>query len=166
MAATSEWSALGGVFYERREIYSLPWGVDVDASRVACAPFGGPVAIVRDDRKIIKNAAGQLRSGTVQIFDAAGAPLGKFLWDRPARLVTFGWTDQEARHHAALPAMLQASAPLSSAPFALTLASPRRCCCAWRTTAASFRTASTASCCRGSCRWGATARRSAWRRRW
>jgi hypothetical protein len=97
MAATSEWRELGGVFYECRELYSLPWGVDVDASRVACAPYGGPVAIVRDDRKIIKNAAGQLRSGTVQIFDAAGAPLGKFLWDRPARLVAFGWTDQEAR---------------------------------------------------------------------
>ena len=102
MAATSEWSELGGVFYERREIYSLPWGIDVDASRVACAPYGGPVAIVRDDRKIIKNAAGQLRSGTVQIFDAAGAPLGKFLWDRPTRLVAFGWTDQEVRRCASL----------------------------------------------------------------
>ena len=61
-AASSEWSDLGGVFYERREIYTLSWGVDVDASRVACAPFGGPVAIVRDDRKIIKNAAGQARA--------------------------------------------------------------------------------------------------------
>ena len=61
-AAAGEWSELGGVFYERRELYSLPWGVDVDASRVACAPFGGPVAIVRDDRKIIKNAAGQARA--------------------------------------------------------------------------------------------------------
>jgi hypothetical protein len=61
----SEWSDLGGVFYERREVYSLSWGVDMDASRVACAPFGGPVAMVRDDRKIIKNAAGQVRSARV-----------------------------------------------------------------------------------------------------
>lgn len=96
------WEVLNGVFYEwRREIYALSWGVDIDASRVACAPFGGPVAIVRDDRKIVKNAAGQLRSGTVQTFNAAGAPLGKFLWDRPSRLIAFGWTEQEVREVAA-----------------------------------------------------------------
>jgi hypothetical protein len=41
--------------------------------------------------------AGQLRSGTVQIFNSAGAPLGKFLWDRASRLVAFGWTEQEVR---------------------------------------------------------------------
>lgn len=61
MASASDWSQLGGVFYERREVYALPWGVDIDASRVAVAPYGGPIAIVRDDRKIIKNAAGQAR---------------------------------------------------------------------------------------------------------
>ena len=95
MSAT-EWSALGGVLYELREIYSLSWGVDIDASRLACAPFGGPVAVVRDDRKILRNAAG-LRSGAVQIFSAAGAALGKFVWDRPARLVAFSWTDDVVR---------------------------------------------------------------------
>lgn len=84
------------MLYELREIYSLSWGVDVDASRLACAPFGGPVAVVRDDRKILRNTAG-LRSGAVQIFSAAGAALGKFVWDRPSRLVAFSWTDEEVR---------------------------------------------------------------------
>jgi hypothetical protein len=94
-----DWSALGegGVFYEQRELYSLSWGVDIHTSRVACAPFGGPVAVVRDDRKIVKSSGGQLRSGTVQIFNSAGTALGKFLWDRPSRLVAFSWTEDEAR---------------------------------------------------------------------
>lgn len=96
MSAATEWSALGGVLYELREIYLLSWGVDIDASRTACAPFGGPVAVVRDDRKILRNTAG-LRSGAVQIFSAAGVALGKFVWDRPSRLVAFSWTDDEAR---------------------------------------------------------------------
>jgi hypothetical protein len=72
--SASEWDTLGGVFYERREIYSLAWGVDVDASRVACAPFGGPVAIVRDDRKIVKNAAGQARSALPPLRSAPCLP--------------------------------------------------------------------------------------------
>jgi hypothetical protein len=80
VAATSDWSDLGGVFYERREIYSLPWGVDVDASRVASAPFGGPVALVRDDRKIIKNAAGQARCVRLGV-----APARRAAADAPAR---------------------------------------------------------------------------------
>ncbi len=77
----ADWSALGGVYYEQRELYSLAWGIDVDASRVACAPFGGPVAVMRDDRKILKNAAGQarkqrrLRCSAVELADDTRAPV-------------------------------------------------------------------------------------------
>ena len=57
----SSWLELHGTFYDFRELYSLPWGVDVETSRVAVSPFGGPVAVTRDGRKIVKSAVGQAR---------------------------------------------------------------------------------------------------------
>jgi hypothetical protein len=33
----------------------------------------------------------------VQVFNAVGAPLGKFLWERSSRLVGFSWVEDEAR---------------------------------------------------------------------
>jgi hypothetical protein len=65
----------------------------------------------------------QLRSGTVQTFNAAGAPLGKFLWDRTARLVAFGWTEDEvcAPARRALCRARQRSCAHASRRVALTL---------------------------------------------
>jgi hypothetical protein len=70
-----------------------------------------------------RTAAPQLRSGTVQIFNAAGAPLGKFLWDRASRLVAFGWTEQEVRARRC--SRRRCVAARRHARLALTLA--RRC---------------------------------------
>jgi len=58
----ANWMELNATFYEQRELYSLSWGVDLEASRVAVAPFGGPVAVTRDARKIVKSSVGQVRS--------------------------------------------------------------------------------------------------------
>jgi hypothetical protein len=61
----------------------------------------------------------------VQIFNAAGAPLGKFLWDRASRLVAFGWTEQEVR--ACGCSWRRCVAARRRARLALTLALARRC---------------------------------------
>ena len=62
-------------------------------SRVACARYGGPIAMVRDDRKLVV-VTGGLTKPVVRIFTAAGAPLAAFVWDA-GRVAAMGWTSEE-----------------------------------------------------------------------
>lgn len=69
--------------------------VDLNRHKVACANFGGPIAIIRDDSKIV-----QLRSESARakllIFSSSGMLINSFLWDRPGgRLIGMGWTEEE-----------------------------------------------------------------------
>lgn len=57
------------------------------------APFGGPVALVRDDKKVLLFRGTSARPD-VAICSAAGRPLGRVLWEGP-RLVAAGWTADE-----------------------------------------------------------------------
>lgn len=62
--------------------------------RVAAAPFGGPVAVVRDEQSLVV-----IRSGAtggrplVRIFSASGQLQGSFLWEG-ARLLAWGWSNE------------------------------------------------------------------------
>jgi hypothetical protein len=51
---SEDWQSLGDVQYRRWECYSLDWGVSVDEHHVVGAPFGGPLALVRDDKKMVR----------------------------------------------------------------------------------------------------------------
>ncbi|KAH7651892.1 Vacuolar protein sorting-associated protein 16 [Dioscorea alata] len=97
MAAVSvaaEWELLYNRYYRKPEIYSMRWGrMDLSRHRVACAPFGGPVAAIRDDSKIVQLLAESARRKLL-IFSSSGQPLASYLWDRPGgRLVGMAWDD-------------------------------------------------------------------------
>ncbi|XP_074556123.1 protein VACUOLELESS1 [Curcuma longa] len=99
MAAVSvagEWQLLYNRFYRKLTIYSMQWGrIDLSRHRVAAAPFGGPVAAIRDDSKIVQLYAESARRKLL-IFNAAGRPLASAVWDRPGgRLVGMAWTDDQ-----------------------------------------------------------------------
>ena len=61
--------------------------------RVACARYGGPVAMVRDDRKLVV-VQGATTKPVVRIFTAAGEALAAFVWDH-GRIACMGWSNQE-----------------------------------------------------------------------
>jgi len=62
--------------------------------RVCAAPFGGPVATVRDERAMVAvRGAGPTRP-VVRLFNAAGVEAGSFLWDK-GRLAGWGWSDAQ-----------------------------------------------------------------------
>ncbi|KAG0454964.1 hypothetical protein HPP92_024256 [Vanilla planifolia] len=97
MAAVSvaaEWQLLYNRYYRKPEIYSMQWGrMDLTRHRVACAPFGGPIAVIRDDSKIVQLYAESARR-KLHIFNSAGVLLASTVWDRPGgRLVGMAWTD-------------------------------------------------------------------------
>ncbi|XP_028076570.1 protein VACUOLELESS1-like isoform X3 [Camellia sinensis] len=99
MAAVSvaaEWQLLYNRYYRKPEIYPMQWKhVDLSRNKVACAPFGGPIAVIRDDSKIVQlYAESALRK--LRIFNSAGVQISETVWKNPGgRLVGMSWTDDQ-----------------------------------------------------------------------
>lgn len=90
----AEWQLLYNRYYRKPELHRMAWRhVDLSRHKVACAPFGGPVAIIRDDSKIVQlHSESALRK--LRIFSAAGVLLADAVWKNPGgRLVGMAWTD-------------------------------------------------------------------------
>eukprot|EP00118_Oscarella_pearsei_P006071 m.27723 g.27723 ORF g.27723 m.27723 type:complete len:837 (+) comp30298_c0_seq2:46-2556(+) len=93
---TSEWDSLGEVFYRKRELFRMNWLSDqIDLSRfiVAGAPFGGAIAMVRDDKKILRVKSGSLKP-MVYIYSASGDRISSIKWDGGS-VVQLGWSHDE-----------------------------------------------------------------------
>jgi len=97
VSTAAEWNELGKLFYRKRELYRMVWsGISaLDHELVACAKYGGPIALVRDDKKLMRLGSTQTGKPVVRIFNAAGRSLVSFPWEESGRLVAFGWTDEE-----------------------------------------------------------------------
>ncbi|CAL5391156.1 unnamed protein product [Camellia sinensis] len=99
MAAVSvaaEWQLLYNRYYRKPEIYPMQWKhVDLSRNKVACAPFGGPIAVIRDDSKIVQlYAESALRK--LRIFNSAGVQISETVWKNPGgRLIGMSWTDDQ-----------------------------------------------------------------------
>lgn len=100
MAATvsvaAEWQILYDRFYRKPEVYQMQWKhVDLSRNKVACAPFGGPIAVIRDDSKIVQlYAESALRK--LRVFNSAGLQLSEIVWRNPGgRLIGMSWTDEQ-----------------------------------------------------------------------
>jgi hypothetical protein len=68
-SAAADWSELGKLFYRKRELYQMLWPQmgSLEDEIVACARYGGPIAVVRDDRKLTRLGANQqVRPPTAQ----------------------------------------------------------------------------------------------------
>ena len=99
MAAVSvaaEWQLLDDRFYRKPELYQLQWrNVDLSRNRVACAPFGGPIAVIRDDSKIVQ-LYGESALRKLRIFSSAGVQISETVWKNPGgRLIGMSWTEDQ-----------------------------------------------------------------------
>ncbi|KAJ2328161.1 Vacuolar protein, partial [Coemansia sp. RSA 2673] len=73
---SSEWHAVQNVFYRKHRIYQMQWAeLDLSRFRVAASSFGGPIALLRDDR-FSWNSREQLvcvqEDGIVRVFSLSG----------------------------------------------------------------------------------------------
>ncbi len=67
--------------------------VDLWLYRVACARYGGPIATIRDDRKMVL-VSGSITQPLVKIYTSAGVQQAVFIWDK-GRIEAMGWTSEE-----------------------------------------------------------------------
>jgi hypothetical protein len=93
---TLDWQPLGDVFYRKFELYTMNWTVDqVDLAgfMVAAAPYGGPIALVRDEKKIVR-VKGAATKPIIYIYSASGNLIANFKWDG-GRIMQMGWSKTE-----------------------------------------------------------------------
>ncbi|KAL2918872.1 Vacuolar protein sorting-associated protein 16 [Polyrhizophydium stewartii] len=87
-----DWNPLADKFYRKHDVYHMMWTkMDLSRLTVAAAPFGGPIAAMRNDRKMI---AAPTAKPVMHIFTSSGKLLSQFQWDK-GRIVAMGWTRSE-----------------------------------------------------------------------
>ncbi len=95
VSVAAEWQLLGDRYYRKPELYHpMRWKhIDLSRNKVASAPFGGPIALIRDDSKIVQlYSESALRK--LRLFNSAGLPLSDVVWKNPGgRLIGLSWTD-------------------------------------------------------------------------
>jgi hypothetical protein len=87
--ATGEWSLLMNRYYRKNDVYEMLWGdIDLDKYIVVGAPFGGPIAMVPDERK------GSVQKPRMRIYTSAGKPISEFTWQHQG-LIGMAWNDRD-----------------------------------------------------------------------
>jgi hypothetical protein len=89
-----DWLKLNEKFYRKQTIFKMIWG-DIDLSKHLCAaaPFGGPIALIINDKKIVAYQ-GQATKNVLHIYNNAGKLLTQIQWDK-GTIITMGWTSDE-----------------------------------------------------------------------
>ncbi|XP_064428982.1 vacuolar protein sorting-associated protein 16 homolog isoform X5 [Mirounga angustirostris] len=91
---TANWNPLGdSAFYRKYELYSMDWDLkeELRDCLVAAAPYGGPIALLRNPWR--KEKAASIRP-VLEIFSASGLPLASLLW-KSGPVVSLGWSAEE-----------------------------------------------------------------------
>lgn len=93
---TVDWIPLGKVYYRKIELYSMAWQEAVDLSKftISAAPFGGPIALVRDDKHFVRVHGSSINKPVIHIFSSAGKELASVKWDAGS-IVQMGWSVTE-----------------------------------------------------------------------
>lgn len=96
VSVAAEWQLLYNRYYRKPEVYHMSWKhVELSRNKVACAPFGGPIAVIRDDSKIVQ-LRGESAQRKLRIFNSSGLLLGETIWKHPGgRLIGMAWTDDQ-----------------------------------------------------------------------
>ncbi|KAF5731337.1 Vacuoleless1 (VCL1) isoform 2 [Tripterygium wilfordii] len=96
VSVAAEWQLLYNRYYRKPELYPMRWKhVDLSRNKIACASFGGPIAVIRDDSKIVQlYSESALRK--LRIFTSSGVLLAETIWKHPGgRLIGMSWTDDQ-----------------------------------------------------------------------
>uniref|UniRef100_A0A8D0WI40 Vacuolar protein sorting-associated protein 16 homolog n=2 Tax=Sus scrofa TaxID=9823 RepID=A0A8D0WI40_PIG len=91
---TANWNPLGdSAFYRKYELYSMDWDLkeELRDCLVAAAPYGGPIALLRNLWR--KEKAASVRP-VLEIYSASGMPLASLMW-KSGPVVSLGWSAEE-----------------------------------------------------------------------
>ncbi|KAI0180242.1 vacuolar protein sorting-associated protein 16 [Hypoxylon sp. FL1284] len=93
---TAGWERVGDKFYRKTQLYTAIFDQDVDLNEyiVAGAPYGGAVAICRDDTKIVSYQPTKSSKPSIDIYSCAGKLLKSIGWDKGS-IKGLGWSEDE-----------------------------------------------------------------------
>ncbi|XP_024121224.1 vacuolar protein sorting-associated protein 16 homolog isoform X1 [Oryzias melastigma] len=85
---TASWNPLGEAFYRKLELYEMSWSIrdGLRDSLVAAAPYGGPIALLREPLRHSPSSRPQL-----EIYSASGIAITSFPW-KSGPVVHLGWS--------------------------------------------------------------------------
>ncbi|GFT27348.1 vacuolar protein sorting-associated protein 16 homolog [Nephila pilipes] len=92
---TADWTPLGkNIYYRKIELYAMQWEDQVNLSDfiIAAAPFGGPIALTQDRKKLQKVQF--VNKSNIYIFSASGQAISTIKWNS-GPLVHMGWSSSE-----------------------------------------------------------------------
>ncbi|KAL0240233.1 hypothetical protein I308_106782 [Cryptococcus tetragattii IND107] len=79
---TATWDTIQDVFYRKDEIYTLEWKIsDLSDYIVTSARNGGPIAMIRDERKIMLLGKHPPGKPKIYVYTSSGILLNTFTWD-------------------------------------------------------------------------------------
>ncbi|EGS20838.1 putative vacuolar protein sorting-associated protein [Thermochaetoides thermophila DSM 1495] len=93
---TASWEQLGERFYRKIQLYTQVFDQDFDLDNyiVTGAPYGGAIALYRDDEKLVAYQPSRSSRPTIDICSLSGKLLRRISWDQgPIKGV--GWSEDE-----------------------------------------------------------------------
>lgn len=95
--ARADWERVGDNWFRKTEQYTAVFDqdLDLDGFVVTGAPYGGAIALWRDDSKIQIRQAGQAPKPTIELYSLAGKKLRSIAWDSGA-IKGLGWSEDES----------------------------------------------------------------------
>ncbi|KAF2969240.1 hypothetical protein GQX73_g4358 [Xylaria multiplex] len=93
---TAGWEKVGDRFYRKTQLYTAVFDQDLDLDNyiVAGAPYGGAVAICRDETRIVTYRPNQSTKPSIDIYSCAGKLLRSIAWDKGS-VKGLGWSEDE-----------------------------------------------------------------------
>ncbi|RSH95606.1 hypothetical protein EHS25_000698 [Saitozyma podzolica] len=91
LSPTASWDTIQNVFYRKDEVYAMSWRIpDLSDYLIAGAKHGGPIALMRDERKVMllgKHSPGKPK---IQVYTSSGILIATCAWElSPPILIHF-----------------------------------------------------------------------------
>ncbi|KAJ4304257.1 Vacuolar protein sorting-associated protein 16 [Collariella sp. IMI 366227] len=93
---TTGWEQLGKRFYRKIQLYTQVFDQDLDLDNflVAGAPYGGAIALYRDENKLIAYQPKKPSKPSIDIYSCAGKLIHRINWDQ-GPIKGLGWSEDE-----------------------------------------------------------------------
>ena len=90
------WEKIDDQFYRKIQLYEQVFDPDLELENyfVAGAPYGGALALWRDESKIARFRVGASSKSTIDIYSSSGKLISNISWDKGS-IRGLGWSDDE-----------------------------------------------------------------------
>ncbi|KAM5444300.1 Vacuolar protein sorting-associated protein 16 [Microsporum ferrugineum] len=92
----ADWERVGDQFYRKSRIYDAVFDEDVELENYIAvgAPYGGAIALYRDDRRLQRYRDAQTSKSSIDIYSCSGHRICRINWDHGS-IRGLGWSDDE-----------------------------------------------------------------------